>query len=64
MIDTGVYIYQKYIMKIVAKYECGIIEKEKASQLLDTLQKWEDGYNRLSLAKQADFRYALGQLTY
>ena len=38
MIDTGVYIYQKYIMKIVDKYECGIIEKEKAIQLLDTLQ--------------------------
>ena len=64
MIDTGLYIYQKYIMKIVDRYECGIIEKEKASQLLDTLQKWEDGYNNMSGAKKEDFRFALRQLTY
>ena len=52
MADSSVFAYEKYMMKVIDKYECGFIEKEKIQQYLNSLELWEFKFRRLSMAKQ------------
>ena len=57
------YVYNKYINHILYKHECGLIEDDKISQLLNTLEIWEARFKKLSLVEKNNLRFALQELT-
>jgi len=63
MIETGAYIYQQYIDKIVKRYDEDFIEGEKVQQYLETLERWENKAKRLSLVKKEKLIFALEELS-
>lgn len=55
MVETKgeeVYIFHKYIMKIIDKYDNELMHPEKFNQHLYTLGRWEGVFRKLSKAKR------------
>jgi len=58
-----IYVFNKYITKIINRYENELIEAEKVQQYLETLERWENKFKKLSMIKQNNLRFALQELT-
>jgi len=58
-----IYVFNKYITKIINRYEEELIEAEKIQQYLETLERWENKFKKLSLIKQNNLRFALQELS-
>jgi len=58
-----IYVFNKYINKIINRYEEELIEAEKIQQYLETLERWENKFKKLSLIKQNNLRFALQELS-
>lgn len=49
---SDVYVYHRYINKIIERYEEGYIHPEKIQRLLETIGRWEERFRKMSVAKQ------------
>lgn len=46
------YVFHKYIVKVIDRYDDGLISDEELEQHLRTLNRWEGVFKKLPIAKR------------